>query len=305
VWTNPFNGVKSYVSYQDVRFIVFWSKNPKSLLNHLDYLKSRRIGCYIQFTLNDYEKDGLEPRVPKLNERIDSFKLLVEALGLGHVIWRFDPLILTDEIDIDMLITKIEHIGNQLQGYTEKLVFSFVDILGYRKVKVNLEKNNIHFHEWTESKMFEFSQRLSTLNKKWGYTLATCAEKVDLKPFGINHNKCIDDKLITRLAYTDKKLMDFLKVKFHPIPSPDIFGEAPQLPAGAIILPNGMYASFGASHDNGQRRFCGCVSSKDIGEYNTCMHLCKYCYANTSEEAAIRNFERHCNDPESTTITGV
>ena len=28
-WTNPFNGVKSYVSYKDTRFIVFWSKNPK------------------------------------------------------------------------------------------------------------------------------------------------------------------------------------------------------------------------------------------------------------------------------------
>ena len=27
-WTNPFNGVKSYVSYQNTRFIVFWSKNP-------------------------------------------------------------------------------------------------------------------------------------------------------------------------------------------------------------------------------------------------------------------------------------
>ena len=25
-WTNPFNGDKSYVSYQDTRFIVFWSK---------------------------------------------------------------------------------------------------------------------------------------------------------------------------------------------------------------------------------------------------------------------------------------
>lgn len=46
-WTNPFNGVKSYVGYDDTKFIVFWSKNPRPLLNHLDYLKSRGIGCYI------------------------------------------------------------------------------------------------------------------------------------------------------------------------------------------------------------------------------------------------------------------
>ena len=40
-WTNPFNGVKSYVSYRDTRLIVFWSKNPEALLKQgglLDYL---------------------------------------------------------------------------------------------------------------------------------------------------------------------------------------------------------------------------------------------------------------------------
>lgn len=134
-WTNPFNGVKSYVSYENTRFIVFWSKNPHPLLPHLDYLKERNIGCYIQYTLNDYEREGLERGVPKLSERIDTFKQLVDKLGKGRVIWRFDPLILTDAISIDTLLSKIECIGDQLQGYTEKLVFSYADILSYRKVK--------------------------------------------------------------------------------------------------------------------------------------------------------------------------
>ena len=56
VWNNPFNGKKSYISYQNTRFIVFWSKNPKPLLPYLPILKERGIGCYIQFTLNDYEE---------------------------------------------------------------------------------------------------------------------------------------------------------------------------------------------------------------------------------------------------------
>ena len=38
-WTNPFNGVNSYVSFQNTRFIVFWSKNPKPLLPYLEQLK--------------------------------------------------------------------------------------------------------------------------------------------------------------------------------------------------------------------------------------------------------------------------
>ena len=59
-WTNPFNGVRSYVSYKNARFIVFWSKNPKPLFDHLDYLVERKIGCYIQYSLNDYEDESLE-----------------------------------------------------------------------------------------------------------------------------------------------------------------------------------------------------------------------------------------------------
>ena len=304
-WTNPFNGLKSYVTYQNTRFIVFWSKNPLPLLNHLDYLEERNIGCYIQYTLNDYEKEKLEQGVPALQQRIETFKLLVDKLGKGHVIWRFDPLILTDNISIDTILSKIKHIGDQLQGYTEKLVFSYADIQTYRKVKANLEKSHIPYHEWTESQMLDFAKGLSDLNKKWGYTLATCGEKVDLKQFDIEPNRCVDDALIIRLAYEDKALMEFLKVETFPMPTSDLFGNSEPLPADAIILPNNMYATHGDNRDKGQRLFCGCIVSKDIGEYNTCPHLCEYCYANTSKEVAVSNWKRHQTNKDSETITGV
>ena len=45
--------------------------------------------------------------------------------------------------------------------------------------------------------------------------------------------------------------------------------------------------------DKGQREACGCIISKDIGEYNTCPHLCKYCYANASEDVVRANYKRH------------
>jgi len=303
-WTNPFNGVKSYVSYKNTRFIVFWSKNPKPLLNHLDYLKEREIGCYIQYTLNDYEKEKLEQGVPPIDQRIDSFKRLVDKLGEGGVIWRFDPLILTDDICIDELLAKIERIGDQLKGYTQKLVFSYADIMSYRKVKANLEKSNIHYDEWKDQQMLEFAERLSELNNKWNYTLATCGEKVDLQKFGIEHNHCVDDALIIHRAYKDKVLMDFLKVKTFPMPTGDLFGNSEPLPSDAIILPNNTYATHGDNRDKGQRLFCGCIVSKDIGEYNTCPHLCEYCYANSSKEIAVRNWKEHKKNEFGETIKG-
>ena len=113
-WTNPFNGVKGYVSYANTRFIVFWSKNPAPLIKHLPELKAKGISCYIQFTLNDYVNERLEAAVPSVDSRIETFKSLVNELGVGRVIWRFDPLILTDQIGVNELINKIEYIGDRL-----------------------------------------------------------------------------------------------------------------------------------------------------------------------------------------------
>lgn len=44
--------------------------------------------------------------------------------------------------------------------------------------------------------------------------------------------------------------------------------------------------------------------SKDIGEYNTCVHGCEYCYANASKQAAAMNYKSHKNNLWSETITG-
>ena len=75
---------------------------------------------------------------------IDTFKRLVDRLDSDRVIWRFDPMVLTDRISKDDLLEKVERIGNQLKGSTKKLVFSFADILEYKKVNANLEKNHIN-----------------------------------------------------------------------------------------------------------------------------------------------------------------
>lgn len=303
-WKNPFNGVADYVSYRDTRFIVFWSKNPSPLLKYINLLKELNIKCYVQYTLNDYEKEKLE-KVPALEQRIDTFKLLADELGNDAIIWRFDPMILTDDISLEDLLMKVQNIGDQLKGYTKKLVFSYADIAIYRKVKQNLELSGIPYHEWEVEQMDEFAKRLSAMNRErgWNYQLATCGEKIDISKYSISHNRCIDGDLITRLAWNDKVLMDFMKVKIEEIPPASLFGE-PTLPDDAIILPNNKYFIGTHRKDSGQRQFCECMASKDIGEYNTCPHLCEYCYANASKELAINNWKRHTENPLGETITG-
>ena len=71
----------------------------------------------------------------------------------------------------------------------------------------------MNYAEWTTAQMEEFAQRLSELNQKWRYQLATCGEKIDIERYGIQHNKCVDDDLMIRFAHHDKALMDFLGVE--------------------------------------------------------------------------------------------
>ena len=252
----------------------------------LDYLEQANINCYIQYTLNDYEGNRLELNVPPLSERIDTFKELSKRLGKNAVIWRFDPLILTDEISIDTLLNKIERIGEQLRGYTEKMVFSFADIVSYKKVESNLKKSKIPYKEWNQQQMIEFAKRLCELKerKRWEYELATCGEAVNLE--GINHNRCIDGELLERLFSEDKGLIYYLHT--GKIVEPDMFGEYPPLP----LKPKNL-------KDKGQRDACGCIESKDIGAYNTCSHFCVYCYANSGRECVAQNVAHHTDDSES------
>ena len=152
--------------------------------------------------------------------------------------------------------------------------------------------------------MEEFARRLSELNRKWHYQLATCGEKIDIGRYGIQHNRCVDDDLMIRFAHHDKALMDFLGVEIKTVEN-SLFGTEP-VPASAIRLSETQYAlKKRDNRDKGQRQFCGCIKSKDIGEYNACPHLCEYCYANASKEVAVENWERAKKDDwKSETITG-
>lgn len=288
-WKNPFNGVPLYVSFANTRLIVFWSKNPKPMIKHLDHLDEKGINYYFQYTLNDYYNELLEPNVPNVRSRIETFIELSERIGKEKVIWRFDPLILTDKIGVDELLRKMENVGNQLKDYTQKMVFSFADIKTYKKVQSNLKKSQIPYQEFDENLMNEIAHGLSELNKKWDFEIGTCAEQIALEKYGIIHNKCVDDDLMIKLFSTDKKLMDFLGVKVIP---PDMFN-----PCFSIEKRKN-------NKDKGQRSLCGCIISKDIGEYNTCPHLCEYCYANASKEVALKNWRQHKLNPNAETIKG-
>lgn len=297
-WVNPFNQQKQYVSFKNCKAIVFWTKNPAPIMPYLHILDEKGIHYYFQFTLNDYVSEGLEPNTPDLKSRIETFHELSNLIGRDRVIWRFDPIVISSAISPRSILSKIWKIGNQLKGYTNKLVFSFIDIKGYRKVQNNLiketsffTKENVEEGEGSETQRQEIIEGLVKLREiwkeeGWNLTLATCAEDIDLESYGIEHNRCIDDRLMEKVFGNDKELLYYLHT--GKLPEPDLFGSFPEIPQIHKNLK-----------DKGQRKLCGCMISKDIGMYNTCRHFCVYCYANTSKNVVIDNASKHSDDSES------
>lgn len=267
---NPFNRKKYKISFDKTQMIVFWTKNPEPFINKLKILNEHCPNYYFQYTLNDYGKN-IEINLPDLNKRINTFIELSEKIGKEKVIWRFDPLILTDNIHVNDLINKIEAVADKIYNHTNKLVFSFIDIEQYKKVQNKIRNSGINMYEFNNDKKEEFAGKLAKLNRKYNFELASCAENIDLSRFGIYKNKCIDDNLIKKLFPANKALMNMLNQKRN-------------------------------LKDKGQRKNCGCIISKDVGQYNTCTHLCVYCYAVTSKESALKNYQKYLSDQQKESI---
>ena len=68
------------------------------------------------------------------------------------------------------------------------------------------------------------------------------------------------------------------------------------------ILERAVGCSLNPPGEKNPRRDCDCITGRDIGAYNTCRHLCRYCYANYDEKTVMNNMREH--DPKSPLLIG-
>ena len=192
---NPFNANQISnipLSPAIVDCIVFWSKNPAPLMEYLSEINERYNGAfYFQYTINPYERD-LEPRLPELEQRIDTLKRIADIYGVGRVVWRYDPILLTDKYSIDWHKEWFEKLYQEIKPYTDTCVISFIDM--YEKTIKNTTPYGIS--ALTTIEMEEIASSFAEVVEGSGLTIRTCAEGIDLKKYGIEPNSCIDQKRI-------------------------------------------------------------------------------------------------------------
>jgi len=183
---------KINLSPEVVDCIVFWTKNPKPMLRRMPELSNYKY--YFQFTLNSYDK-SIEPNVPEKKNLISVFKELSNMIGKEKVIWRYDPILLTDIFNMDYHIKWFEVLAEKLSGYTHICVISFVDL--YKKTERNLK--GINLLPLNKDVMNEIAFNLSFIASKYNIRIESCSEDIDLDKYNIKHGKCIDDELISRI----------------------------------------------------------------------------------------------------------
>ena len=255
---NPFNPRqvgRLDLSPENVDAFVFWTKNPAPFLPHLDELDRAGFHYYFLFTLNDYPAD-LEPGVPPLSERIDTFCRLSQRLRRTRVIWRYDPIIISNRTGFGHHRRAFERLAEDLSGYTFRCIVSI--LYPYRKTVRRLNRLaasgwRFDFDPWADQGLTGLLADMAGIAATHDMEMMSCAEPRDLTGISILPGCCIDGNLINSLRGENRP--------WH--------------------------------RDPGQRKHCGCAPSRDLGMNDSCLTNCPYCYATVSEQAAADRFQRH------------
>jgi DNA repair photolyase len=261
---NPYNRTqvrRISLKPEDVDVIVFWTKNPTPLLPYLDEIDQMGLRYYFHFTLNDYPRI-LEPGMPELEERIGTFQQLAARIGKERVIWRYDPVLFTAQTDSNYHRRRFAALFARLASSTGRIVVSIADAYrgaGQRLAKLADRGYAVIDHPQLEPEYARLFCEMADRAAGAGLAIYSCAEPFDLQPFGIQAGKCIDNDYIQQ-----------------------VFG-----------------ITVTAKKDQAQRLECGCVVSRDIGSYDSCLHDCIYCYATRDQKTARQNYNTHREDSPS------
>ncbi len=251
---NPFNpSLVSRIFFDDVDLILFCTKNPIPILNHLKEIKKPIL---FHVTLTPYKQD-IEPNIPSKKVIIKAIKKLSEIVGIDNLYIRYDPIFISDQYTLEYHIKAFDKLCSLLNGYVKKIIISFLD--DYKNVRQN--KSILNYRSFTENDYKEIGINFSNNAKKYDMTVQTCFEDKNLVEYGFIKGECLSHEL-------------------------------------AFKLTGKTYSSWKARKGNK----CNCVQMVDIGFYNSCNHLCKYCYANFDEKKVKSIIKNH--DPNSSLLIG-
>ena len=190
---NPFNPkLVSRIMLEDVDLLFFCTKNPIPILDKIKDIKKK---VYFHITLTSYKKD-IEPNVPDKKDIIEAIKKLSNIIGKENIVIRYDPILINDKYTVDYHIKAFDKICELLDGYTNKILISFID--DYKNVRNNYKI--LKYKKLTEEDYKLIGISFSESAKKHNIVVHTCAEDKNLVEYGFIKDECMSRELAFKLT---------------------------------------------------------------------------------------------------------
>lgn len=191
---NPVNHRQLYripLSPDTVDCIVFWTKNPEPMLGRLPELDRMGYPYYFQFTITPYGSD-MERSLPEKERILKTFERLSKMIGPRRVLWRYDPILLNENISLEFHKESFTKFCERLSPYTNRVTISFLDL--YRKIKSDQVLRPNH------EQIAELADFIGRTAADYSLEVFACCEAENLAPYGINPSACIDKTLIEEIC---------------------------------------------------------------------------------------------------------
>jgi hypothetical protein len=183
---------------EDVGAIVFWSKNYGPLLPKLDSVEAVTKNLFFHFTIT--ANRDLELRTPDYREAIRDYIHLAERYSPDHVIWRFDPLCITDRVSFEIYEERFAACAELLKGSAASCIISFAH--PYRKMMNNLRKYTSHtLVPVSTEEQKAYAERLAKRAAGYGIKLLACCNDHLLSEH-VGKARCIDGPKLSLLFGT-------------------------------------------------------------------------------------------------------
>ncbi|WP_367112329.1 DUF1848 domain-containing protein [Ruminococcus flavefaciens] len=167
-----------------------------------------------------------------------------------------------DPILIDRTYTIERHIADFEQMCRTLSGHTKVCVISFIDLYEKVKRNFPQARSVTPQERITIGRTFAEVGKQYGITIKSCAEGNDLAPYGVDCTGCTTQQTFETAIGSN------------------------------LVVPK----------KKSQRAECACVLGTDIGAYDTCGHLCRYCYANYNHENVRRNMQLH--DPESPFLVG-
>lgn len=134
---NPYGGQPSRVSLApaDVDSMVLWTKNARPFDAGFAALEAAGVPFVLQYSVTGLPR-SVERSTPQPDAAVADLRRLAMRYGRRAVVWRFDPVVISNETPFEERLATSTQLARQLEGSVDEVVVSFMQ--PYAKARRNL-----------------------------------------------------------------------------------------------------------------------------------------------------------------------